>query len=502
MGEFANKMGTKNPGNLVLSEDWNEVINEIDATNTDVTQVESIVETHHSDLENLTERIATAENQLTNLLSSIDNLRSHFQSVTLNTERSKFAFGESGVITATLTAIDGTALGSTRERPWIDFVTVWGRLKAASGFSSVSGEGGRTISVQVNAQGVAQVELSAESAVNVSAEQDASAAAVMRTRISSGATIATTLLAANTPQDTELKEAYGIVSQVYDNSPNQHFTHYADSYSQPLLWGGIQPEVALPNWFGHDYRTSIIAFVKGDNNPLTAEASLGSAAIQVSFRNWIIPWAVLDYQPAYAGLVGVYAPILVNAIDQDYIKSNERINSKIQEVIKGKGMLAQHRDWRALEASIGALEMTAPPRFLPEMVVQMQSSMRVQKTLNLLPNSQGTDAFALFAGFDAKSVGGRESFQQEMQLFVADEVVAVRENINTEVRSSQQQLREEIFSDTSANSLNVLQSKVAAIDNTITGLKALDSSKINREITKVEGLNLRLMQLENGVRRQ
>ncbi|MDX2478084.1 MAG: hypothetical protein QNL05_12055 [Gammaproteobacteria bacterium] len=499
MGDFATSMGTKNPGDLILHDDWNKVIEEIDSNTSDITAIEETVETNQTSIEGLTERIATAESQLGSLLSAIDTLRNRFRRVTLHTERSKFAFGEAGEITATLTALDGSTLdlGSTSDRPWIDFVTVWGKLQAASGFTSVGGEGDRTISVQVNSEGIARVQLKAESSLGVTEEGETSASAIMQTVTSNGLSIATNLLAASTPQDTVLQESYQIISQVYDNSPNMHFTHYADNYYQQMQWGVIQPAIVLPNWFSQDYRTSVMAFVKGDNNPLTAEPNLGTTTIQVTFRDWLLPWIITDYQPGYINFIDTYQPILLGAIDSDYTLSSNRIKDHVAEIIKGKGKLGQQRDFRALEATMGGINMSNPPKFLPEMMQQLQGSIRLQKTISLITETGNTDALSLLAGMDVKSEGGRESFQQNMETFVNDKMSDARNEINAEVRITQQQLRDEIFSDSSTNSFNVLRSRVDSMDNVITGLQQLDSDKINLELIKVEGLNQRLLRLEN-----
>jgi len=124
MGEFADKMGIKNPGDLILSSDWNNVVSEIDTINGNVATVDSKAEANNTAIHALETRISTA----------IDTLRGRFRRITLNTDRHRFAFGETGVITATVTAVDGSPVDfSDSGRPWIDFVTVWGRLSAARG---------------------------------------------------------------------------------------------------------------------------------------------------------------------------------------------------------------------------------------------------------------------------------------------------------------------------------------------------------------------------------
>ena len=70
------------------------------------------------------------------------------------------AIGELCELTAKVTDLRGNPLSAPY--PWVDFVAAWGRLRSKGGFVTRPGAGDNSLSVQVNAQGIAQVLLRAE----------------------------------------------------------------------------------------------------------------------------------------------------------------------------------------------------------------------------------------------------------------------------------------------------------------------------------------------------
>ena len=496
MGEFADKMGTKNPGDLILSSDWNQVVQEIDSINGNVAQVETRADANRAAIEQLEARMSKAETDLQSLLSAIDTLRGRFRRVTLNTERARFAFGESGVITARVTAVDGSPIDfSNTARPWIDFVTVWGRLSPAGGFAAVSGEGGRTTSVQVNEEGVAKVKISAESAVDATEEEESSANGVMQTVNDNNITFAEMILAANTPQDTSLQLCYSTINHLYDNNPGKHFTRYVDKYYKKKVWQP-QPEISIADWYFNDHRTTVMAFVKGDSNPLTAEPALGTAAIQVTFRDWIHPWIILGYMPAYTLLVDEYTTMMQAAYADTYAQTTSNMKEHIFDTVKDKGWIGMQRDLLAFEEALSRVPSGDSPGFIQDVARHVKDSIRVQKEINLIQGSS-LETFSTLTEIDARNIGRMEDIKHETAGVVEQEMQRAKADIINDVRQQQQEFRDEIFSDASPVSLPALHRRIQALDTEVSGLVSLDPESVTAKLDKVAGIEQRLMALEN-----
>ncbi len=496
MGEFADRMGTKNPGDLILSSDWNQVVKEIDTINGNVSQVETRADANRTAIEQLETRMEKAETELQSMLSAINTLRGRFRQVTLNTERSRFAFGETGIITAQVSAIDGSAIDfSETARPWIDFVTVWGSLSAADGFASLGGEGGRTISVQVNEQGIARVQIRAESASNATEEEESSANGVMQTVNDNGLTFAQIILSANTPQDTSLQNSYSTINHIYDNNPGRHFTRYVDRYYRKKALQP-RPEVSIADWYFNDHRTTVMALVKGDNNPVTAEPSLGTAAIQITFRDWIYPWIILGYMPAYTGLVDEYTEIMQAAFTETYSQTSSNMKARVYDTVKDKGWIGMQRDLNAFEEALSRVSAGDSHASMQNVAKHVKESIRVQKEINMSHGSS-LETFSILTDIDARNTGRMEDIRNETTGVVEQEMQKAKAEIINDVKSQQQEFRDEIFSETAPVSLPALQRRIQALDTEVSGLVSLDPEAVTANLDKVSGIEHRLMVLEN-----
>ncbi|MCB0128147.1 MAG: hypothetical protein KDE58_38040, partial [Caldilineaceae bacterium] len=182
MGELVDTFGNKEPGQLILAADWNALVAAIESTvdtiNTRIDGVESSLGDRLTAVEG---DLATLQEQVAGLETTVDVLREQHR-VTLSTSSSSFALGQVATITAQVTDFEGNplpGLNNVANRPWVDFFTVWGKLKAVAGFTNVGGAGERTIAVRVNADGIAQVTLRAESTEELSDEQEAEVAAAL-----------------------------------------------------------------------------------------------------------------------------------------------------------------------------------------------------------------------------------------------------------------------------------------------------------------------------------
>ncbi len=495
MGEFADRMGTKNPGDLILSSDWNSVVSEIDTINGNVASVDSKADENLEKIQAIESRISQAETELQSLLSSIDTLRSRFRRVTLNAQRYRFAFGETGVITATVTEVDGSPIDfASSQRPWIDFVTVWGRLSPADGYASSQGEGGRTISVQVDGQGVAKVKIGAESAAGATTEEESSVHGVLQTVDEEGITFAERIVSANTPQDMGMEKYYQTVNRMYESSPGRHFTRYVDKFSRDAMFK-VEPDHSITEWYFNDHRTTVMAFVKGDNNPLTAEPSLGTASIQITFRDWFYPWLVLGFLTSYAELVDDYVEMFRAVAGQTYSETSDAMQKQVEEIVRDKGMMGRQRDYMAMEEALSRITAGDGPSHIRQVAMHAKESIGVQKVMNLLPGNS-METFKVLTGMDARTMEQVEKAELNVAAATGKEMERAKTEIYNEVRSLQQEFRDEIFSETSPVALPSLQRKVQAIETKVQGLVALDPEKVVSKLNQVTGIEQRLMVLE------
>src|SRR5262245_64770013 len=108
-------LGTKAPGQLIKSEDWNALVagvNQIEgALDARVTAVEGAVA-------GLNARVNTAETEITSLRTDLDAVLAAMFRITMTTTRANFALGELAEITATVRDARGQipAAGT-----WVDF---------------------------------------------------------------------------------------------------------------------------------------------------------------------------------------------------------------------------------------------------------------------------------------------------------------------------------------------------------------------------------------------
>ena len=119
-------LGTKAPGQLIKSEDWNALVagvNQIEgALNARLTGVEAAVA-------GLNSRITTAETSITTLRTDLDAVLAAMFRITMTTTRASFALGELAEITATVRDAHGEIPSAGT---FVDFVATWGTLKAGA----------------------------------------------------------------------------------------------------------------------------------------------------------------------------------------------------------------------------------------------------------------------------------------------------------------------------------------------------------------------------------
>jgi hypothetical protein len=283
-----NTLGGKVAGHLIRHDDWNKLVSVL----TDVAQAtKTLVDA------NLITKVATLETTVAALGSTVSALDTRLKAVensiqpllqnyivTLQASKANFAVGEIGELTVKVTNLLGQPISPS---PWVDFVCTWGKLRAAPGFAaSQIGEGADSLSVQVNAQGIAKVLLSGATASSVTVAEEMQVHTMMMSLTDDGRqTVAEAIMNAPTPSDARAQGAFKVMSREYERAGVHAWGTYANAAYKPAGRGRVQ---VSGEW---DYQyTTVLAFARPDGNPLTPDGSRGAASIQANFRKWISSW--------------------------------------------------------------------------------------------------------------------------------------------------------------------------------------------------------------------
>ncbi|HEY9621998.1 MAG TPA: hypothetical protein V6C78_16705 [Crinalium sp.] len=476
MGQLVDQLGNKTAGQLIKSQDWNALVTAVENVETTLTQrvdtLETTVSQQFSD-------INTKLNQLTSdfntFRTAIQPLLTRYLRVTMTTPKQNFAIGELAEITARVTDLDGN-LPTTPA--WIDFVAAWGQLKPASGFVSVGGAGDRTISVQTNAQGIAKVLLRSEHADAFSDEDENEVAAALTTRLQvNNRSISEVLLNASTPMEAEVKGAFQVLSKEYDRRDAVSVRSYADVYylkNASSVTGKLAPgqiDRFRTRW--RDYRATVMAFAKSDSDPTTADQSSGVCSLQVTFRDWISPWIVLDYidDVAVGNLADRFVDQFQPKITKDYRKSVDLIRKEVGDLVRDRGLIGKLQYYQGINKAMD--RVTSDQTFLSTLTESVQNAVNIQQTL------EATQAATL------GTFGDAIAFNVFTDAAVrADTNVA---GVNADIAGLQQQVGQ-------------VQQKVLTYDNQFTTLQASLSTLngfVNTNIAELKGSFTTLQQLSD-----
>jgi hypothetical protein len=462
MGVLADTLGGKIAGELIRATDWNALIDAIEAIEVRLddritelsTSVDTRFEAVNTSLTELQETVESLDERVTGLRTDLDELRGRLRRVTMEAARSSFAIGELAQITARISDLDGTALPlpDPATRPWIDFVTVWGQMKPAPGFVSRGGAGDRTISVQVNAEGIARVLLRAEHADGISDEAEAEVSATLTTAVAQSSVL-DIILQSNTPMEAQERGAFRIMSAEYARNDALSVRNYVDTYyvRNPGL---VNNNLFFPE-FHHrwrDYRATVMAFAKSDSDPLTPDSSLGSCSIQINFRDWIGPWINLDFFADVPILVDNYRDRFGGLIRNDYRDTLIRFEEDIEVLVGNVGLVGKQKQYRAINEAIGRVQVSNPPTFLPDLTLTLQSGIALQQAAEYgqtaaIGMSQQPIVFQAFAETGAKADTRAAEVAEEVSGRVETQLGQAREELVFQVQREQANFRTDLLAE-------------------------------------------------------
>ncbi len=370
MGQLVDQLGNKTAGQLVKSDDWNALVQAVEDIGTTLTARVDSLETQ------LNTRVGALETTLGQLQTDVTEMQTalgQFYRVTMRSSKTRYVLGELSEIVAKVTDLQGNDLdmASLPERPWIDFFATWGQLKPVAGFTSRGGAGDRSISVQTNERGEARVILRAEHALGLSEQADDEVAAALTTVLQVGNptshTVSDIILNANTPLEAKNMGAYGAITPEYEREDASSVRQYIDAFyvHSPNLVKGTFTGTQAHRW--RDYRATVMAFVKSDDNPATPDHSRGVSSIHVTFRDWIGPWIILEYFDK-DDIAAVATDFIDELVVQVPTLPTDSINDwfnyfqgKVTDFVRPDGLIGQFRDYRIVEDALGGFGVTDPP---------------------------------------------------------------------------------------------------------------------------------------------
>jgi len=393
VGILLDTLGNKVAGQLIRSEDWNALVKAVDGLQAQVTTVQN---TLTAQITSVQSEVGQLRTEFTTLQDQVNSVFGDYFRVAMRTSQLSYAIGDLAEITAQITDLFGRplVLRAEEERPWIDFVTFWGQLKPAPGFTSRGGAGDRTIAVQVNAEGTARVLLRADHAESFSDDEEDEVAGTLATVIpSTNLTYKEAILNAKTPVEAKEKGFFRVMTHEYDRLDARTLRRYNDTYylKNPDILGRPRSPGIFHSW--RDYRSTVLAFAAADGDPRSPDQSRGVSSIQVTFRDWISPWLNLEYLVEVGELTQKIREKLTGSIRGTYAESVGRIHENLDDFTKEAGVLGKVRNYGIVNEAFTQVDPVNPPTYFDALKNNIRNAVKFQQTLVNSDTAVAVDAF-------------------------------------------------------------------------------------------------------------
>jgi len=499
MGELVDRLGNKAAGQLIKSEDWNELVTAVEDLSVTVNQRFAAVDEQLQELsdrvdgrlQELDNRVDALAEDFGNFRGTVEPLLGEYYRLTMETTRSSYAIGELAEITARVTDLRGNPLdlSDQAKRPWIDFVVAsWGQLKPVAGFESLGGAGDRTISVRTDAQGVARVYLRSDHAEGFTDEDEVEVAVSLETTLpTTNKSIAETILSAATPMEAKERGAFRVLTAEYDRTDAPRVSKYADAYfskNVPLIVGRFPPPIFTHRW--RDYRSTVMAFARRDSDPVTPDQSRGVSSIQVTFRDWIGPWIITDYFVETAPLVERFHDRLIPKITDNYNQSVEDFKAEVNEFVLDKGLIGRQRNYRVMQEALDTLDPTQRPAYgLKKLTEPMQDAIGVQQTLESAQGAGPTGQGVAFGAFTGAAVRAEDAvvrvdaqvaqIQGQLTGYVDEQLGETRDQLLFQVQQEQVNLKDELLAEDGP--IQTVQKSLQTVSGQVHGVQTALNAK-------------------------
>jgi hypothetical protein len=285
--------------------------------------------------------------------------------------------------------------------------------------------------------------------------------------------------------------------------------HYVDSYyvdRGSQLSGKVVRDFAnqrLQRW--RDHRITVLAFGKADADPRTPDPARGANAIQLTFRDWLGPWILIDYLPTFELEIPPLVNVLRPTITNDYFESANLMRDIVQERVQNLGLLGKTRTYEAMRGALDALDVQA--EFLPELRTSMKSAVSLQQSFQQAQVSTiggAADEVALLAftntavradsqvaGVDAQ-VRAVQQQVQEVQETLGQQVAAVEQSVGALGGRVDATLAQ-------GGQVDQLRNNLTLVSDQVQALRALgDPSVVTERLNIITSLDNRLQRIERG----
>ncbi len=483
-------IGGKTPGELIRSNDWNTLVQAVDGLNQTVTDGFSTV---NNRLDDLTARVETVETTLTAFQSRIDSLLSQYYRISLQTTQSTYALGDRAELLATVTDVFGDPVQFTNAtRPWIDFVSTWGQFRVVGGFETRGGVGQRSASVRVNTQGIARVELRADHIDDGDEDDDDEVFATLNTIVANNQTVSQLITQSASPVGAQA--AYSVMTAQYNASPG--YRQYVDKSYNHNHWSkavGSVDRIVAGNW--DEYRSTVLAFVKNDSDAQTPDPGRGFASTQITFRDWVRGWSVLDYldfddnDPEILDLGNRFDDLVAQPGLFDF----DRVKDIVREKVRPDGYFSRARDYQVVDKAFERVN----PRENARVIETIRGGLVLEQNAVLSQGGlTGTRAQGSFASLtngvalSSQAVGALSDEVGGIQRNLAQTGEAVSQ-IGGRVQVQTGQL-DALFSESGA--INILQRDVDTVKGSVSRFLDFNPSEVLEKAELLRDTNVQLME--------
>lgn len=494
MGQLLDDLGGKGAGQLILHTDWNALVQAVDSVQSDLTDFLADYKTNKNDVDKRLGDLEAAVDKLDDLPDRVDALekdmaayKANFRRLNVSTEKVRFLLSEQGELEAQVTDLHGDPVAFDGEdRPWIDFIASWGLLKPAAGFTSRDGEGGRAIAVRVDREGIARVVIRAEHGEGLSEDDEHQVADALKGRLAATQEpIGDLMLRAETPMEAQRAGVFQFLAAEYDREEAHSVRTFVDTAYRryaPLRLVAF-PQKPIHTW--RDYRATVTAVLKADGDPTTADHGQAVASIQITFRDWIAPFAEIGYLPDFKLKENEFQRVFEANLDQDFIKSITNWKEKTKEMTLKKGWLGKQRNLRAAKAAIEKLIPSQDIEALPDMKRAMTDALRMQQAMDALPihDDLGADiAMDVITNNHTSSGQANKAMQRQFAEISEDfttikgdvNIIKNRDDVQSDLEGQIKLLRDD------------LQKAENKLDNVNETVIRFDGTKLNQEIVDLQ----------------
>jgi chaperonin cofactor prefoldin len=503
-------LGNKSAGDLIRANDWNNLVIRItdmgDELNGALLTLQDFVGTSAdtSAAATLSGRVQTLEEQDVVLREEYDNLQTQLAplldqfNITLQTTSVNAIMGQTAVISARVSNLSGEV---PNPRPWVDFVCTWGRLSAQSGFTTRPGEDGKSISVQVNSEGIASIRVMAAASGSLNEAQSLQLGQFFQTSVGGGGgSVGEAIINSATSSDNTMQPVYQMISQQYQvQSGVNGLQQFADSfYADSLVNGGYHWGTGFVSGSWQDHRTTVLAFVKADSDPTTPDQSRGVSSIQLNFRDWVSPW-IIDYFDIPSPEIDDFVPQFIPRIIPDDLRGSLiGFNDEVLGLIQNDGLIGRHRGYKLADTVIGQVgaELVNPVPFMSELRQTSQQAIAAQQTMDVLQvampefannSSGGASVLQAMIGQASQSAGVRDGVANvRAQITDVENVVGVVNEQVSSVSSNVTSLNTRLAQTESRG--QSIQTSLLDISSRVDEIPTLDESGVRTRLQEISAV--------------